>query len=95
MTVGNSVNDPLFASVRDIVVRTLDLPGPAQQFRPESGLFGEVPELDSMGVVLLLSALEDHFEIQLTDDEIDAAWFETFGTVADFIRHRVKQVQTS
>ncbi|MFI9651547.1 phosphopantetheine-binding protein [Guyparkeria halopsychrophila] len=80
--------DPLFHTVRQIILDTLDLPGPAQRFGPESGLFGEIPELDSMGVVLLLTALEDRFDIQLSDDEIDAEWFATFGTVTEFIRVR-------
>ncbi|MFP4251073.1 MAG: acyl carrier protein [Guyparkeria sp.] len=83
--------DPVFESVRDVIVQTLDLPGPKQRFVPDSGLFGEIPELDSMGVVLLLTALEDRFDIQLSDDEIDAEWFETFGSVANFIRERVEQ----
>ena len=90
MTTVAEGRDPLFESVRDVVVRTLDLPGPKERFAPESGLFGEVPELDSMGVVLLLTALEDRFDIQLSDDEIDAEWFETFGTVTEFIRERVE-----
>jgi len=80
--------DPLFHTVRQIILDTLDLPGPAKRFGPESGLFGEIPELDSMGVVLLLTALEDRFDIQLSDDEIDAEWFATFGTVTEFIRVR-------
>lgn len=80
--------DPLFQTVRKVIIDTLDLPGPAQRFTPESGLFGEIPELDSMGVVLLLTALEDRFDIQLSDDEIDAEWFATFGTVTEFIRVR-------
>ncbi len=88
MTAGTP--DPLFVQVRDTIVTTLDLPGPAQRFSPGSGLFGELPELDSMGVVLLLTALEDRFDIQLTDDEIDAEWFETFGTVTEFIRKRIE-----
>lgn len=82
--------DPLFESVRDVIVQTLDLPGPKQRFTAESGLFGEIPELDSMGVVLLLTALEDRFDIHLSDDEIDAERFETFGTVTEFIRERVE-----
>lgn len=83
-----SATDPTFVRVRGIILRTLDLPGPAQRFTPESGLFGELPELDSMGVVLLLTALEDAFDIQLSDDEIDAEWFATFGSVAEFIARR-------
>ncbi|HER35564.1 MAG: acyl carrier protein [Halothiobacillaceae bacterium] len=86
-------HDPLFDQVRGVIVQTLDLPGPKQRFTPDSGLFGEIPELDSMGVVLLLTALEDRFDIQLSDDEIDAEWFATFGSVTEFIRPRVDKAE--
>lgn len=88
MSEVSAAPDPLFQTVRKVILDTLDLPGPAQRFTPQSGLFGEIPELDSMGVVLLLTALEDRFDIQLSDDEIDAEWFATFGTVTEFIRAR-------
>lgn len=91
MTAVAEGRDPVFELVRDVIVQTLDLPGPKQRFTPTSGLFGEIPELDSMGVVLLLTALEDRFDIQLSDDEIDAEWFETFGSVAEFIRPRIEE----
>ncbi len=93
MTAADQGRDPVFEVVREVVVQTLDLPGPVQRFTPESGLFGEIPELDSMGVVLLLTALEDRFDIQLSDDEIDAEWFETFGSVTEFIRKRVDYLE--
>jgi acyl carrier protein len=83
-----TASDPTFVEVRDIIMRTLDLPGPASRFSPDSGLFGELPELDSMAVVLLLTALEDAFDIQLADDEIDAEWFATFGSIAEFMARR-------
>ncbi|MFN2381116.1 MAG: acyl carrier protein [Guyparkeria sp.] len=88
MSQVSAAPDPLFQTVRKVILDTLDLPGPAQRFTPQSGLFGEIPELDSMGVVLLLTALEDRFDIQLSDDEVDAEWFATFGTVTEFIRAR-------
>ncbi|KTG17786.1 MULTISPECIES: phosphopantetheine-binding protein [unclassified Guyparkeria] len=91
MTAAAEGRDPVFELVRDVIVQTLDLPGPKQRFTPASGLFGEIPELDSMGVVLLLTALEDRFDIQLSDDEIDAEWFETFGSVTEFIRPRIEE----
>lgn len=50
-----------------------------------SGLFGHLPELDSMAVVSLLTEIEDQLGIVLEDDEIDGDLLETFGSLCDFI----------
>lgn len=54
----------------------------------DTGLFGNLPELDSMAVATLLTALEDHFDILIEDDEVSAELFETVGSLADFIATR-------
>ena len=48
-------------------------------------LFGAVPELDSMAVAALLTALEDRLGIIIHDDDIDAETFETFGKLLSFL----------
>jgi acyl carrier protein len=50
-----------------------------------SGLFGHVPELDSMAVVSLLTEIEDQLGIVLEDDEIDGELLETFGSLTSFL----------
>ena len=50
-----------------------------------SGLFGHLPELDSMAVVSLLTEIEDQLGIVLEDDEIDGDLLETFGSLCDFV----------
>lgn len=85
------VDSHTFNQVRETIKTTLDLPGPVQRFTPETPLFGFIPELDSMGVVLLLTALEDQFDIQFSDDEINAEWFETFGQVAELVEQHLPE----
>ena len=85
------VDSHTFNQVRETIKTTLDLPGPVQRFTPETPLFGSIPELDSMGVVLLLTALEDQFDIQFSDDEINAEWFETFGQVAELVEQHLPE----
>lgn len=51
-------------------------------------LLGAIPELDSMGVVSLLTELEDKYAITLADDEIDASVFESVGTLVDYVNER-------
>ncbi|OCC23235.1 acyl carrier protein [Croceicoccus estronivorus] len=53
-------------------------------FTKETGLFGHLPELDSMAVATLLTEMEDRFDIVIDDDEIDGEMLETFGALLDF-----------
>jgi acyl carrier protein len=51
-------------------------------------LFGELPELDSLGVVELAAALEDRFDIVIEDEDFTGEVFESVGTLTDFIDAR-------
>ena len=51
----------------------------------DTGLFGNLPELDSMAVATVLTALEDRFNILIDDDEVSGELFETIGSLADFV----------
>lgn len=50
----------------------------------DSGLFGALPELDSMAVAGLLTELEDRFDFVIDDDEVDGDLLETFGSLLVF-----------
>jgi acyl carrier protein len=54
----------------------------------DSAQLGSIPELDSMAVVNLLTAIEEHFGIVVDDDEIGASAFETLGTLAAFVQQK-------
>jgi acyl carrier protein len=49
-------------------------------------LLGEYAELDSMGVVRLLVEMESELDLDLSDLEITAEIFETFGSLFDAIQ---------
>ncbi len=76
-------------SVLPDVLRVLDdalgLQGRSAGFGPDTPLLGALPELDSMAVVTLISALEEHFGLALPDDELDGSVFATVGSLADFM----------
>ena len=57
----------------------------ASDFGADTALLGAIPELDSMGVVALLTAMEESYGIVFADDEIDASVFETLGTLNDYV----------
>jgi acyl carrier protein len=68
-----------------LIDTTLNLGGRGLAFTEDTPLMGAVPELDSMGVVSLLTAFEDRLGISVDDDEIDGSLFETFGSLLAFV----------
>lgn len=71
--------------LRQILEEVLVLPpGMADSFTDDSGLFGELPELDSMAVAGLLTEMEDRFGIVIDEGEIDGDIFATYGDLLSF-----------
>ena len=54
-------------------------------FTAETGLFGHLPELDSMAVAGLLTEIEDRLGIVIEDDEVDGEMLETYGALLGFV----------
>ena len=54
-------------------------------FRADTGLFGHLPELDSMAVAGLLTEIEDRLGIVIDDDEVDGEMLETYGALLGFV----------
>lgn len=72
-------------AVRDVLIETLELQQSPEELTAETPLFGSLPELDSFGVVALVGALEDRFDITIDDDEFGADLFETISTLTEFV----------
>lgn len=76
-------------SVLPEVLRVLDeslgLAGRSAELHADTPLLGALPELDSMAVVTLVGALEQHFGVALPDDELDGSVFATVGSLAAFM----------
>lgn len=72
-------------SVREVLIDTLELQQEPEDLQPTTVLFGALPELDSFGVVALVAAIEDKFDITIDDDEFGADLFETLRSLTDFV----------
>ena len=71
--------------LRKILTDVLGLKaGQADKFTGETGLFGDLPELDSMAGAGLLTEMEDRLDIVIEDDEVDGELLETFGSLQAF-----------
>lgn len=74
--------------VKTIVIDVLSLGVAGQRLDAGSPLLGALPELDSMAVVSLIGALEEHFGITVGDDDISASTFETLGSLSAFVAQK-------
>ena len=74
--------------VKTIVIDVLSLGPAGQNLEAGSPLLGALPELDSMAVVSLIGALEEHFGITVGDDDISASTFETLGSLSAFVAQK-------
>ena len=86
-TALNHERDKTDRTLREILQDVLGLaPERARGLERDSGLFGHLPELDSMAVAGLLTEVEDRFGIVIDDDEVDGEMLETYGALLDFVR---------
>ena len=69
----------------------LGLHGREQEFTDQTLLLGALPELDSMAVVSILSAIEERFGVTIDDDEVDGSIFATLGSLLEFVERKLHQ----
>lgn len=80
--------DP-YQEVRTILGEVLQLGPRAAELESETLLLGNLPELDSMAVVTLITALEEHFAIFVDDDDDLAGAFTSLGTLVSYITEKL------
>lgn len=73
-----------------VLDEVLSLRGRSRSFTAGTPLLGSLPELDSMAVVGIITALEERFDITVEDDDLDGATFETVGSLTAFISRKVE-----
>ena len=72
--------------LRQVLQDVLGLaPARTAAFDADTGLFGHLPELDSMAVAGLLTEIEDRLGIVIEDDEVDGEMLETYGALLGFV----------
>ena len=69
---------------------TLQLGPRAAALTEKSPLLGTIPELDSMAVVVVMTAVEERFGFTIADDEVSAETFATLGSLADFVDEKLR-----
>jgi acyl carrier protein len=77
--------------IKRLLTQVLQLGRRTEAYTADSPLLGAIPELDSMAVVNIITALEDHFGFVIEDDEINADTFATLGTLVKFVEQKLRQ----
>lgn len=78
------------ATLRSVLCDVLGLnPEDVEDFDNDTGLFGHLPEIDSMAVAGLLTELEDRLDILIEDDDVDGEMLETYGGLLAFAEAKV------
>ncbi len=72
-----------------VLDEVLSLDGRGRAFTARTPLLGAIPELDSMAVVSLITAMEDRFDIIVDDDDIDGSTFATLGSLSGFVSDKM------
>jgi acyl carrier protein len=82
----------LTQQVLQVLDDALSLQGRALAFDTDTPLLGAVPELDSMGVLAVITGLESHFGIAFSDDDLNAAVFATVASVCNEVQHALDRL---
>lgn len=80
------IDQHLRAILRDVLA--LDA-AQVEDFDSDTGLFGHLPELDSMAVASLFTEMEDRLDIIIEDDDVDGEMLETYGGLLAFAEAKV------
>jgi acyl carrier protein len=84
-TLDRPATDPIHPTQLVLAGLLADLlGGDPGRYTPDTELFGSLPELDSLALVELITAIEERFDFELDEDDITA---EVFGTVESLAAH--------
>src|ERR1700744_88945 len=90
MTRSPEISQAILEDVKAVVAVTLDIEDRADDLGPETGLYGNLPELNSLTVVKLIAALQKRFGIEIEINEIVGDVFAPLGRLAAFVESKVR-----
>ena len=80
----------MLEDIQNIIGESLQLGERASMLTAETPLLGSLPELDSMAVVTIITALEEHYGFIVEDDEVSADTFTSVATLMDFVEEKLE-----
>lgn len=72
----------------DLLYECLQLDSNQIKLVPDSPLLGAIPEFDSMGVLGVITELEERFGLEFEDEELSGELFETVESLMQFVNSK-------
>lgn len=79
-------HDDALERVRAVIGDALQIDSRLTDLNLDTPLLGNLPELDSMAVVTVISSLESNFDFVVGDDDDIAEAFENVGTLVNYVK---------
>lgn len=83
------VDSNLFSEVKSLLAHTLGLQQAPASWGDDMALVGHLPDLDSMNIVNLVAALEEHFGIEFEDEEMTMSTFGKLKTLVETVHGKL------
>jgi acyl carrier protein len=80
--------DTIIEDLKRLLGQTIRPGGGILMLSAETPLLSSVPELDSMSLVALVAAIEEHFDIAFDDDDLVEENFLNLANLASVIRQK-------
>ena len=81
--------DPIRARIRHIIVDHLQIDGDAIALDADSENFLQASGVSSIDALELLLRVEEEFEIEIADDDLNADLIVTLTSIAEYVRDRL------
>jgi acyl carrier protein len=96
MTSLSNSQTPEQLELLELIVKTLNLDGPANEIDPESPIYGDGLGLDSIDILEISLAISKHYGIQLkSDDENNKAIYQSVKSLCDHVNGMRAQLQAN
>ena len=80
--------DPIRAGVRSILAGVVADSARIDSLEPNDNLFALLPELDSIGCVNVVIAIEERYNFEVRDHEVDEALFASIESLSRYVHAR-------
>ena len=74
--------------VKSLIGEILGIADRLDSMDASTRLLGSIPELDSLAVAELLTAIEARFSFEMDNADITADLFETVGTLVEYVKRK-------
>lgn len=85
------MSNSIIEQIKTLMIQDLDLPLQTENLDENTALDGEGLDLDSLGFVELIIQVEERFNFQFTETEINLENFKTIGSLSTLISSKLAE----